>query len=101
MYATKGDVKGPLINLQRAHYQRILMDEVYIVMFVDMFAGSRYVRRYVRQQTATARMLQFSSRTQPRLSKADFANTDEHSFIEHIHQVIRDCEEFDWLFYSS
>jgi hypothetical protein len=39
-------------------------------------------------------MLQFSSRPQPRLSKANFANTDVHSFIEHIHQLIR-AEAFD------
>jgi hypothetical protein len=46
------------------------------------------------QQTATTRMLQFSSRQQPRLSKANFANTDTHFFIEHIHQLIR-AEAFD------
>jgi hypothetical protein len=39
-------------------------------------------------------MLQFSSRPQPRLLKANFANTDVQSFIEHIHQLIR-AEAFD------
>jgi hypothetical protein len=39
-------------------------------------------------------MLQFSSRPQPRLSKANFANTDVHFFIEHIYQLIR-AETFD------
>ena len=60
------------------------------------FAGSRYVRHsnLSLQQTATTRMLQFSSRPQPRLSKANFANTDVHSFIEHIHKLIR-AEAFD------
>jgi hypothetical protein len=60
------------------------------------FAGSRYGRQsnLSLQQTATTRMLQFSSRPQPRLSKANFANTDVHSFIEHIHQLIR-AEAFD------
>jgi hypothetical protein len=55
------------------------------------FPGSRYGRQsnLSLQQTATTRMLQFSSRPQPRLSKANFANTDVHSFIEHIHQLIR------------
>ena len=46
------------------------------------------------QQSATSRMLQFSSRQQPRLSKANFANTGIHAFNQRVHQPIR-AEAFD------
>jgi hypothetical protein len=65
----------------------ILRAVIMIINFLQEFTLSL-------QQTATTHMLQVSSRQQPRLSEANFANTDIHAFIQHVHQLIR-AEAFE------